>query len=97
MTTPRRKELRRSYGFDEVAIVPGDVTINPEQTNIDFQIGDHTFGIPVLTASMDAIVDVNFAALMKIPVIGLNLDSHGTVDYNIEDSSGVKRSIITAQ
>jgi len=65
MTTPRRKELRRSYGFDEVAIVPGDVTINPEQTNIDFQIGDHTFDIPVLTASMDAVVDVNFAALMS--------------------------------
>ena len=23
------KELERSYGFDEVAIVPGDVTIKP--------------------------------------------------------------------
>ncbi len=65
MATPKRKEFRRSYGFDEVAIVPGDVTINPEQTNIDLKIGDHTFEIPVLTASMDAVVDVKFAALMS--------------------------------
>ena len=27
------KELPRAYGFDEVAIVPGAVTINPEMTS----------------------------------------------------------------
>ena len=27
MATPQFKQLRRSYGFDEVAIVPGDITI----------------------------------------------------------------------
>jgi len=59
------KQLRRSYGYDEVAIVPGDVTINPEQTNIELKIGELTFPIPVLTASMDAVVDVNFAILMS--------------------------------
>ncbi len=63
--TPQFKPLRRAYGFDEVAIVPGDVTINPEQTNIDFKIGGFTFTIPFLTAAMDAVVDVNFAILMS--------------------------------
>ena len=43
MTTPRSKQLRRSYGFDEVAIVPGDITINPDQTNIDFKVENFTF------------------------------------------------------
>ncbi len=62
---PKLKELRRSYGFDEVAIVPGDVTINPEQTNIDFKIGDLTFAIPFLTSAMDAVVDVNLAIIMS--------------------------------
>ena len=38
--TPRFKQLKRAYGFDEVAIVPGDVTINPDQTSVDFQIAD---------------------------------------------------------
>ena len=47
MATPKVKQLRRSYGFDEVAIVPGDVTINPDQTNVDLKIGDFTFRIPI--------------------------------------------------
>jgi IMP dehydrogenase len=61
MAVPKVKQLKRAYGFDEVAIVPGDVTINPEQTNIDLKIEDFTFGIPILAAAMDAVVDVNFA------------------------------------
>ncbi len=65
MITPRFKQLKRAYGFDEVAIVPGDITINPEQTNIDFKIGDITFAIPLVAASMDAVTDVNFAVLMS--------------------------------
>jgi len=65
MTTPQFKQLRRSYGFDEVAIVPGDATINPEQTNIDFKIGSFTFPIPIIASAMDAVTDVNFAVLMS--------------------------------
>ena len=65
MTTPQFKQLRRSYGFDEVALVPGDVTINPDQTNPDFKIEDHTFSIPILASAMDAVVDVDFAILMS--------------------------------
>ncbi len=65
MATPQFKELRRSYGFDEVAIVPGDVTINPDQTNIDFKIENFTFSIPIIAAAMDAVTDVNFATLIS--------------------------------
>ncbi len=65
MTTPKFKQLRRSLGFDEVAIVPGDVTINPDQTNIDFKIENFTFSIPIIASAMDAVTDVNFATLMS--------------------------------
>ena len=65
MATPGLKQLRRSYGFDEVAIVPGDMTINPEQTDIDFKVESITFDIPILASAMDAVVDVDFAALMS--------------------------------
>jgi len=58
---PKFKQLRQSYGFDEVAIVPGDVTLNPDQTNTDFLIGDFTFAIPFLPSAMDSVVDVNLA------------------------------------
>lgn len=63
--SPKFKELRRSYGFDEVAIVPGDVTINPEQTNIDFKVGNITFDIPIMASAMDAVVDVDFAVQLS--------------------------------
>jgi len=65
MATPQFKQLRRSYGFDEVAIVPGDVTINPDQTNIDFKVDNFTFTIPIIASAMDAVADVNFATLMS--------------------------------
>ena len=65
MATSKFKQLRRSYGFDEVAIVPGDATINPEQTNIDFKMGSFTFPIPIIASAMDAVTDVNFAVLMS--------------------------------
>ena len=55
------KEIERAYGFDEVALVPGDVTINPDQTDIELAVGEHTFSIPVLASAMDAIVDTAFA------------------------------------
>jgi IMP dehydrogenase len=59
--TPKFKQLKQSYGFDEVAIVPGDVTLNPDQTNTDFQIGKFTFAIPCVTSAMDSVVDVKLA------------------------------------
>lgn len=64
MTNPQTKQLRRAYGFDEVAIVPGNITVNPDQTNVDFTIGDHKFAMPIIAAAMDAVTDVNFAIAM---------------------------------
>jgi len=55
------KEIERAYGFDEVALVPGDVTINPDQTNIDFTVKNYNLSIPILASAMDAIVDPTFA------------------------------------
>ena len=58
------KELERSYGFDEVAIVPGEVTINPEMTSTQMSIGPFSFDAPVLASAMDGSVSPRFAALM---------------------------------
>jgi len=55
-------ELRRTYGFDEVSIITGEITINPDQTNIEFSIGDLTLGAPVLAAATDAVVSPAFTA-----------------------------------
>jgi IMP dehydrogenase len=61
MPHPKFKELERAYGFDEVALVPGDVTINPDQVNIDFTVKNYILSIPILASAMDAIVDPTFA------------------------------------
>ena len=55
------KELRPAYGFDEVAIVPGAITVNPELTDVRFSIGQHTFEHPVVAAALDAVVNPRFA------------------------------------
>ena len=64
MGAPLFKELRRTYGFDEVAIVPGEVTINPSMAVTDFGLGDHVFNIPILASAMDAVVSPAFATTM---------------------------------
>lgn len=90
--TSKFKQLRRSYGFDEVAIVPGDVTVNPDQTSTDFQIGDFTFSIPIVTSAMDGVVDVDFAILIgKLGGMAvLNLDG---VQARYEDPAAILSEI----
>ncbi len=64
MDTPEFKQLRYAYGFDDVAIVPGDITVNPDQTNIELKIEDFVFPVPILAAAMDGVTDVDFCVLM---------------------------------
>jgi IMP dehydrogenase len=58
---PGAKVMRRAYGFDEVAIVPGTVTVNPELTDVSFALGDLQLPLPMLAAAMDGVVDPRFA------------------------------------
>jgi IMP dehydrogenase len=60
----RGKRARRAYGFDEVALVPGTVTINPAEIDVSFQLDGSTFDIPFLAAAMDGVVDPRFAVAM---------------------------------
>ncbi len=60
-----RRTLRRAYGFEDVSLVPGNITINPDQTDIGFNLGDLHFDIPIMASAMDAVVDVDFAIAMS--------------------------------
>lgn len=55
---------RRCYGFDEIALVPSMVTINPNEVDASFEIGEKRFLIPILASAMDGVVDVKFAIEM---------------------------------
>jgi len=70
MFHPKFKEMERAYGFDDVAIVPGSVTINPDQADIHLTIENPVwfidskevaFPIPILASAMDAVVSPSTA------------------------------------
>jgi len=61
MSVPQFKEIRKAYGFDDVAISPGVVTINPDSVNREFSINGMTMTMPLLASAMDAIVSPSFA------------------------------------
>jgi IMP dehydrogenase len=60
----RFKRARRAYGFDEVALVPGRVTINPTEVDTSVSFGSLRLNVPILAAAMDGVVDVRFAVEM---------------------------------
>ncbi len=70
------RRARRCYGFDEVALVPGSVTVNPTEVDTSWSLGGRKFKVPILAAAMDGVVDVKFAVAMgKLGGIAvLNLD-----------------------
>ncbi len=70
------KRARRCYGFDEIALVPGDKTVNPAEVDTSLEIVGRKFSIPIMAAAMDGVVDVDFAvAMSKLGGIAvLNLD-----------------------
>ena len=76
----RDREARRAYGFDEIALVPGDVTVNPEEVDTSLKIGSVKLDIPFCASAMDGVVDVPFAIAMgKMGGLGaLNLDGINT-------------------
>ena len=92
MPAPQFKEMRRCYSFDEVALVPGDVTIHPEQVNIDFTLGNFTFPIPILASAMDAVVDTRFAVLLS-KLGGLAVLNLEGIQTRYQDADGILAEI----
>ncbi|GAB4322451.1 MAG: GuaB3 family IMP dehydrogenase-related protein [Candidatus Sumerlaeia bacterium] len=60
----RGRKARRAYGFDEIAIVPGEVTINPDEVDISWELAGRRFELPILAAAMDGVVSPHFAVAM---------------------------------
>ena len=65
----RNRKARVTYGFDEIALVPGRVTINPNEVDISWRLARRAskpieFKIPILASAMDGVVDVGFAIEM---------------------------------
>src|SRR5205085_2542817 len=66
----RNRKARVTYGFDEIALVPGRVTINPNEVDTKCRIhrkdaAPIELKIPILASAMDGVVDVRFAIAMS--------------------------------
>ena len=60
----RGRKARRCYGFDEVALVPGDITINPNDVDVSWTMENREIEVPIIAAAMDGVVDTKFAVTM---------------------------------
>ena len=91
----RGRKARTCYGFDDIAIVPGGVTIDPNDVDISWMLGNFKFDIPILASAMDGVVDVHFAtAMSKLGGIAvLNLEG---IQTRYDDPSGVLSEIVKA-
>lgn len=89
------RRARRCYGFDEVSLVPGGQTINPNEVDTSWEIAGMKFDVPIMAAAMDGVVDVNFAIKMgKLGGIAvLNLDG---VQTRYDDPSEIMNDIANA-
>jgi len=66
----RNRKARVTYGFDEIALVPGRVTVNPNEIDTTFRLPRKnaepiSLKIPILASAMDGVVDVRFAIEMS--------------------------------
>src|SRR5665811_249152 len=89
----RNRKARVTYGFDEIALVPGDITINPNDVNTSFEIpcprGKEPLKlkIPIIASAMDGVTNVRFCIEMaKLGGLGVvNLEGVQTRYDDPED------------
>jgi len=72
----RSRIVRRAYGIDEIALVPGGRTVDPSITDSSWSLGGISREIPIIASAMDGVVDVNVAVeLSRLGALGvLNLE-----------------------
>ena len=91
----RNRKARVTYGFDEIALVPGDVTINPNEVDTSFKIprkdgSTIDLKIPIIASAMDGVTDVRFCIAMgKLGGLGvINLEGVQTRYENPDEVLG---------
>ncbi len=91
----RGREARQTFGFDDVALVPGATTLDPEDVDLSCELAGIRLELPVLASAMDAVVDIHSAAVLtKLGGIGV-LHLEGLL-CRYEDPAPVFERITTA-
>src|SRR5215475_4656949 len=64
MWVGRGRKARVAYGFDDIALVPGTVTVNPAEVDITWELCGRLFDLPIIAAAMDGVVSPGLAIEM---------------------------------
>jgi IMP dehydrogenase len=64
MWVGRGRKARIAYGFDDIALVPGTLTVNPNEVDVSWQLCGRRVELPILAAAMDGVSDPRFAIEM---------------------------------
>ncbi len=81
-----KKIAKRAYGIDEIALVPGNRTLDPSLADTKWRIGNIERTIPIIASAMDSVVDVRTAVrLSQLGALGvLNLEGIHTRYVEVE-------------
>jgi len=96
----RNRKARVTYGFDEIALVPGEVTINPNEVDTSFQIPRKDgsaikLKIPIIASAMDGVTDVRFCIAMG-QLGGLGVINLEGIQTRYENPSEVLEQVVKA-
>ena len=64
MEIGKGKKTRRAFGFDEIALVPGLRTLDPELPDTTVTIGGIKLDFPIIASAMDSVISPRTAVLM---------------------------------
>jgi IMP dehydrogenase len=97
----RNRKARVTYGFDEIALVPGRITINPNEVDTTFRLPRKDaealeLKIPIFASAMDGVVDVKFATAMS-RLGGLAVLNLEGVQTRYKNPSEVLQKIVEAE
>jgi IMP dehydrogenase len=90
----RFRTVRRAYGIDEIALVPGGRTVDPDVTDSSWRLGGIDREIPIIASAMDGVVDVGMCVeLSRLGALGvLNLEG---IQCRYEDPEPVLDRIVS--
>ena len=96
----RNRKARVTYGFDEIALVPGDITINPAEVDTSFKIPRKDgsaieLKIPIMASAMDGVTDVPFCIEMN-RLGGLGVINLEGIQTRYENPGEVLKQILKA-
>lgn len=92
ITLGGNKKARRVYGFDEVALVPSALSVDPRDVDTSWTLGRHRFAIPIVASAMDAAVNPRVAVEMTRLGGFAVLNAEG-IQTRYEDAEGILEEI----